>query len=310
MVYLQTEQVLIPRQVYIADRAEIRCSFDSDADFLRKEVAQKGIVQLSLDSFTSELDTSGYEIKNMQIQSVGANKYTATITFSAWKTGNIQLPDYDIGKALGLQENLYAIKFLPEEIVSITQTQSISSLREINSPLLLPGTTYKIYGIAAFTVIFIIVLIRLIVKRNSVAFFIRNRILIHKYNKNKRFTMRKLLRLRDLKLKDSECATEIQRIMRLYLEFRFDYPFTRTVSSQMMKAFYNATKNLIDGKKETACEDISQIFIRTDFIRYSSDASFENDEKDGIIGRLLNDIEDIERVEDTQDKNMEDKVNA
>ena len=43
MVYLKTEQVLLPRQVYIGDRAEIRCTFETDSPGIRNEIAQKGV---------------------------------------------------------------------------------------------------------------------------------------------------------------------------------------------------------------------------------------------------------------------------
>lgn len=297
MTYFQIQQVLVPHQVYIADNAELRCTFESDIDFLREAVSQSPIAKLSADAFVNSENLQNYDIKNIQIQSVGANRYTLVVSFVSWRTGKLQFPEYDLGKALNIKSGEYFIKFSPVDIVSITQTESITTLRDIKTPLLLPGTTYKMYGFLIVLLLVVIVTIRLIIKRNKVSLYIKNKVLLWKYNKNKKYTFRQLYKLRDNRIKDNECATEIQKIMRNYLEFRFDYPFTRTVSSEVMKGFYRATSNLIEGKKEEACEDITAIFIRTDFIRYSKDSFFEQGEREQIISRLLNDVDAIEKQE-------------
>ena len=298
MVYLKTEQILLPRQVYIGDRAEIRCTFETDSAGIRNEAAQKGTIELSKDCFTQELDSLAYDIKKVTVESGRYNNYTLVITMNAWHTGKIQLPDYDIGFALNCEAETYVVKFSPVEIVSITQEESISTIRDMHSPLLLPGTTYKLYGAAISLVLFIILLVRVIIKRHKVSFFFKNKILMWRYNKNRKQTFRALMKLQqNSKITDAEVSMGIQNIMRSYLEFRFDYPFTKKVSSELLKSFYEATNNLISEKKIPACEDITQVFIRTDYIRYSKESSFERGEKEQLISRLLNAIDILETEE-------------
>ncbi|MBP5568526.1 MAG: hypothetical protein J6X54_04815 [Treponema sp.] len=298
MVYLKTEQVLLPRQVYIGDRAEIRCTFETDSPGIRNEIAQKGVIELSTECFAGERNLSLYDIKKVTIESGSYNKYTLVVTFNAWHTGKIQLPDYDIGYAINADRETYLVKFNPVEIVSITQEESISTIRDMHSPLLLPGTTYKLYAAAISLVLFIILLIRVIVKRQKVSFFFKNRILMWRYNKNKKQTIRALTKLKqNSKLLDSEVSMRIQNILRAYLEFRFDYPFTKKVSSEILMGFYEATNSMISEKKLPACEYITQVFIRTDYIRYSKDSSFERGEKDDLITNLLQAIEVLETEE-------------
>ena len=300
MVYLKTEQILLPRQVYIGDRAEIRCTFESDSAGIRNGVAEKGAMELSKDCFAGELASLEYDIKKITIESGNYNQYTLVVTLNAWHTGKIQLPDYDIGFALNCEAETYMVKFLPVDIVSITETQSISTIRDMHAPLLLPGTTYKLYGAIIFLVLFIILLVRLIIKRHKVSFFFKNRLLMWRYNKNKKQTFRALMKIKqNTKMPDNEVSMSLQNIMRSYLEFRFDYPFTKKVSSEILKSFYEATNNMISQKKVPACIDITGVFIRTDYVRYSNEVSFESGEKEQLISRLLNAIEILETEEVT-----------
>lgn len=299
MVYLQTQQVLVPRQVYIGDKAEIRVSFEVDSVLLRNTIAQKGNIELSKEFFATELDESRCDVKSVSISSTGYNQYSFVVSFTPWRTGNLEIPAFDLGAALNSDAEIYVISFTSQEIISLSKSQGMSTLREMNAPLLLPGTTYKIYGAILGFVILLIVVFRLVIKRKSLMFFINNQRLIWKYNKNKKMTFKKFIKLEQAKnLTDGQVATEIQKIMRSYLEFRFDYPFTKTLASEMMNAFYAATSDLLSDAKVPACEDISALFIRTDYIRYGKNMTFNTSEKQQIISRLMNDIEIIEKPEE------------
>lgn len=299
MVFIQSQQILVPRQVFIGDRAEIRCTFEVDSVLLRNTIAQKGNIELSKEFFITPLDETKYEINSVQITSTSYNQYSLVVSFVPWRTGNMELPAYDIGAALNSDAEVYVIGFNPQDIVSISKTQGQTILKEMNSPLLLPGTTYKIYGAIIAVILLFIITIRMIMKRKSLMFFINNQILLRKYNKNKKLAFKQLIKLEQARgLKDGEVATEIQKIMRSYLEFRFDYPFTKTLASEMLNAFYKATSDLLSEKKVPACEEISALFIRTDYIRYGKNIAFENGEKQQIISRLMNAIETIEKPEE------------
>ena len=184
------------------------------------------------------------------------------------------------------------------EVISITKTESLSTLRDIQSPLLLPGTTYKIYGLIILLLILFALMVRIIMKRKALAFFFKNEVLLWKYKKNKKATIRQLLKLEQVKtMADSQIAREIQKITRSYLEFRFDYPFTKLVSSEIMEGFNKATCNLMSDKKIFAAEEIVRIFVRTDYVRYGENVSFKREEKHQLISALINSIEVLEAVD-------------
>ena len=82
---------------------------------------------------------------------------------------------------------------------------------------------------------------------------------------------------------------------------RFDYPFTKAVSSEIMPGFYKATGGLLSEKKEEAFGDIAATFIRTDYIRYKTGASFETDEVIVLIEKLIKNIETLELIENKEE---------
>lgn len=288
MIAIETEQILVPKQVYIGDKAELRCTFSSTTE-------------LRMSGFCSEIDYSKYDIKDVQLLPSGNNFYTFIITFVPWRTGEIVFPDYSLGS------NELILHFNPVKIVSITEKDSITTLKDSVSPLLLPGTVYKLYTGVICLVIVLIVGIRLIVKHKKVAFFINNLIIQHKNKKNKRKAIKSLEKIKNNnEISDHDVAGEIQKIMRNYLEKRFCFPFSKIVTSEMSQSFLKITNNLLSEEKQNACDEIINIFVRTDYIRYSSCPKFLENERIELIDKLISYIEIIEKTQSEDDSEKVD----
>ncbi len=305
MQTITPQQILLPKKVHIGDTAELQCNFNSGSATL-KELTANGIYELSLVSYPAAKNDSVYDIKSINISPAGIDFYKLTITFVPWETGEIQFP------SLTLEEAELTLEFLPIQIASLISADDTktTSLRDTAAPLLLPGTAYKLYGSIALVILLLIILIRIIVKRQSLLFFIKTKQLLRKYKKNKKHTIKQLRQLlatnTNSKLpKDSDQSTaeKIQKIMRIYLEVRFDYPFTRTATSEMMKSWQTTTGGLLSDSKEEAFDDITASFIRTDYIRFSKSGSFNSEEKNEIIEKLINRIELLEKEEKPEGEN-------
>lgn len=281
------QQILVPKKVYIGDTAELRCSFNSGNSFL-KELTASGTSELSLVSYNKS--TSDYDIKSISLSPAGVDFYQLTVTFTPWKTGQIQL------SSLELENAELLIEFQPVQIVSLISTDSTNAetLRDTAAPLLLPGTTYKLYAGLAVFVIFLIVLTRVIIKRESLLFYLRTKRLLHKYKKNKKQAIRSLRELSAQQAADSLIAEKLQKLLRSYLEVRFDFPFTKTVTSEMMQAWQKVSGGLLSDEKTEAFGEIAAAFIRTDFIRYSKGGSFEKNELVQLVEKLITNIDILE----------------
>lgn len=319
MASITPQQILVPKKVYIGDAAELRCTFNSPSSAL-KELTINGSAEVSTHSeFSTHSDLSAssepsassadYEINSITLAPAGVDFYQLSLNFVPWKTGLIEFPN------LILED--VTIVFEPVQIVSLVSADNLNttSLHDTAAPLLLPGTTYKLYGTLATIIILMIILIRLFIKRKSLLFYINTRRLLQKYKKNKKQTIRSLYKIADEAensgnsqnpaLSAKASAEKIQKTLRNYLEVRFDFPFTHAAASEIMPGFYKTTGGLLSEKKEEAFGEIASSFVRTDFIRYSSDAVFEKDELNRLIEKLVTQIETLETIE--KDKSEEAK---
>lgn len=302
MTGIDTQQILLPKKVYIGDSAELRCTFNSNSLYLKDFVGSES-VSLSLNAFTQELNSQDYNIQKITLSSAGVDYYQLSITFVPWKTGTIILPPYNVSANFDTSNPLTSfsladqieINFEPVNIVSIVEQNQVQGLSPSAPPMLLPGTSYKLYSALIIFVLFILLLIRSITKREEIAFFIRHKKLLWKYKKNRRLTIRALESLlkpvskKNPAKNDKEFAEAIQKILRNYLEVRFEYPFSKTVTSGFMGAFHKIFggtedfSSLMSEEKENACIKMTGIFTRSDYIRYSAGAALDEAERRDII---------------------------
>lgn len=297
MATISPQQILIPKKVYIGDTAELRCTFNSPDPFL-KQLTSSGTAELPLVSQSTEPQEE-YVIKNISLSPSGIDFYQLTITFIPWKTGELLFPSMEI------EGSDIVLEFQPIQIVSLIANESTntSTIRDTAAPLLLPGTTYKLYGTLSVFVIFLLICIRIILKRKNILFYINQKRLLKKYKKNKKQTIRNLYKIADeaeaAKIDDQTAAENLQKSLRTYLEIRFDYPFTHTVASEIMQGWQTATGGLLSDTKTEAFGNIAASFIRTDFIRYSKNGKFEENELINLIEKIISQIQILEQNEES-----------
>ena len=306
MATISPQQILIPKKVYIGDTAELRCTFNSPDPFL-KQLTSSGTAELPLVSQSTKPQEE-YVIKNISLSPSGIDFYQLTITFIPWKTGDLLFPSMEI------EGSDIVLEFQPIQIVSLIANESTntSTIRDTAAPLLLPGTTYKLYGTLSVFVIFLLICIRIILKRKNILFYINQKRLLKKYKKNKKQTIRNLYKIADeaeaAKIDDQTAAENLQKSLRTYLEIRFDYPFTHTVASEIMQGWQTATGGLLSDTKTEAFGNIAASFIRTDFIRYSKNGKFEENELINLIEKIISQIQILEQNEESLSGSNSDNI--
>lgn len=306
MATILPQQILIPKKVYIGDTAELRCTFNCPDPFL-KQLTSSGTTELPLVSQSAESQEE-YVIKNISLSPSGIDFYQLTITFIPWKTGELLFPSMEI------EGSDIVLEFQPIQIVSLiaNENTNTSTIRDTAAPLLLPGTTYKLYGTLSVFVIFLLICIRIILKRKNILFYINQKRLLKKYKKNKKQTIRNLYKIADeaeaAKIDDQTAAENLQKSLRTYLEIRFDYPFTHTVASEIMQGWQTATGGLLSDTKTEAFGNIAASFIRTDFIRYSKNGKFEENELINLIEKIISQIQILEQNEESLSGSNSDNI--
>lgn len=306
MATISPQQILIPKKVYIGDTAELRCTFNSPDPFL-KQLTSSGTAELPLVSQSTEPQEE-YVIKNISLSPSGIDFYQLTITFIPWKTGELLFPSMEI------EGSDIVLEFQPIQIVSLIANENTNTytIRDTAAPLLLPGTTYKLYGTLSVFVIFLLICIRIILKRKNILFYINQKRLLKKYKKNKKQTIRNLYKIADeaeaAKIDDQTAAENLQKSLRTYLEIRFDYPFTHTVASEIMQGWQTATGGLLSDTKTEAFGNIAASFIRTDFIRYSKNGKFKENELINLIEKIISQIQILEQNEESLSGSNSDNI--
>jgi len=288
------QQMMIPRTVYVGDTAQLHINFSSKEDLYKLlETTQKGTIEVSQDNFERPLDNTKYTVKQLLLTRTGndaggQSKYELTIIFVPWITGNIKFPPYKITKGIIL---------VPSEITvdSIFNAPKVSrKFAENRGPLLIPGTTYRILFKILIHGILLILIIVALCKWKNISLCYKNFKLKLRYKKNRRHAVSILVRIRDSNSTDKIKAERIQRVLRHYLTVRFGYNFARSGASEIWAGFENIFQGLLSEAKEEAVEELTGIFTRTDYVRYSANASFGKKEIESLTASLIKIIDTLE----------------
>ena len=266
-----TTQVVMPKTIYVGDRAELRYTFRSAVDFFADMNDSALSRKIALKSLPFETDTDDYTILDASLERNGL-LYTFRLFFIPWNTGSIDFPMFDISAAVyGGAAAPFIIDVQSVEVSSILQDQDEAQLRESMGPLLLPGTMYALYFAALLSVILLIVIFRLVVKRESVRDAYKTWKLLRLYAKNAKELYRSLKRLERAgkKIDDAEFCTELQQLIRRYLDFRFGYRFSAVSSPAIMDTFEKIMAGAMSEKTQSGAMSLAAVLRRTDYVRYA-----------------------------------------
>ena len=266
-----TTQVVMPKTIYVGDRAELRYTFRSAVDFFADMNDSILSRKIPLKSLPFETDTDDYTILDASLERNGL-LYTFRLFFIPWNTGSIDFPMFDISAAVyGGAAAPFIIDVQSIEVSSILQDQDEAQLRESMGPLLLPGTMYALYFAALLSVILLIVIFRLVVKRESVRDAYKTWKLLRLYAKNAKELYRSLKRLERAgkKIDDAEFCTELQQLIRRYLDFRFGYRFSAVSSPAIMDTFEKIMAGAMSEKTQSGAMSLAAVLRRTDYVRYA-----------------------------------------
>lgn len=266
-----TTQVVMPKTIYVGDRAELSYTFRSAVDFFADMNDSILSRKIPLKSLPFETDTDDYTILDASLERNGL-LYTFRLFFIPWNTGSIDFPMFDISAAVyGGAAAPFIIDVQSVEVSSILQDQDEAQLRASMGPLLLPGTMYALYFAALLSVILLIVIFRLVVKRESVRDAYKTWKLLRLYAKNAKELYRSLKRLERAgkKIDDAEFCTELQQLIRRYLDFRFGYRFSAVSSPAIMDTFEKIMAGAMSEKTQSGAMSLAAVLRRTDYVRYA-----------------------------------------
>lgn len=283
------QQVLIPKEVFVGDKARIEYSFRSPVDFfaMADPSCINGdtlVFDVNQKIFTDLADRC--TVTQVMLLRNGL-AYSFVVDLIPWKPGSIDFEVFNLtqmcidSKSRGdepgeseqevdPQQMVYKIDMVPITIESIMEKLGTSTIRPTASPILVPGTKTILYLIVA-GVIFLLVLIAVVILRFSHILksieHMRERFGFFRNAHGSKRRMRVLLNRKNVS--DVDFAAEWQRIMKQYLEYRFSYPFGAVTSKRIALKIKEINGNSLSAGQENAVDYLTALFIRTDYIRYA-----------------------------------------
>lgn len=282
----EVKQVLIPRDVFIADLGQIQFSFYSSFDYFKnadKKQIKDGRLYIDSEKMSSYLvDKEICKIQETVLERSGNGNYALLISLIPWKAEEIRFKEFYLEDLCEnhsdeeASENrinaspVFLIKLKPVKILSLVDKLNEHNLRPAKSPATLPGTNYFLWGFSILGVLLISGIFIVIIKFPQITSKYRKIAAKNKFRKNARDTCRRLKIILRKKLDDKDFAQEVQIVVRKYLEFRFNTSFASVTVNRMFAKIQEVTGNMMSESAAEAAESIVSFFVRTNYIRFAS----------------------------------------
>lgn len=254
-------------------------------------------IELRADSEFFKSHENDFAVKEIFLEKTNSD-YTLSLKVVPWKTGYLIIPPFDLLSLLHEAKNSqtkkksrnFMITLKPIPINSLAEKNAVSDFRPQAAPKTLPGTLIFLAVRIGIYIFLIFAAIFAILKIPATAKIIWNFAYLFSLRKNSRKTAKKLKNLLSSSEKikhDKDFAQNLQNILRDFLKKRF----SRNFSSVSTNAIYQEFENLLGGElsefQDAAVENLIEVFFRTDFIRYSPNAAFQDGEREKIILKSL-----------------------
>ena len=243
-----------------------------------------------------KIDSLACTVEKFEL-SVSGNLLTSQVNCVPWQLGKISYPTIK----LNLENIILEIPGSEFTVSSILEATGETSVKPAMGPILLPGTTYVVYGSIFLGIVFLSLLIFTLTKSSKIIRFFKNIIIARRYKKNykKSLGMLKKLGKNSQNISYKEFAEELQKIMRNYFAFRFSDKIYNLATAEIV-GWFNSVYNLIlPEQAEESIHLFYEIMLRCDFLRFSgnsvADGNFKENENIELIQKASKVMELIEK---------------
>lgn len=274
------QQIIFPKEIFVGDTANLKFNFRTNIDiyaFVNKYAVKNDVISIDVEDEKFKSFCENCTFKKFDIIRSGLN-YTVDIVFIPWTTGEVDFETIDLISYLYEDEDnpselKFYIDFIPFTISSLSESLGVSTLKPPAPPFTVPGTNYWIWSLIIAIVIILILAGMISAKMPKIIAAYERWKKQAGYSRNARVAVVDLSKLlRKKSITDSSFAELWQKIVRRYLNYRFNHSFSSVPSSAITDAIRNLTGEMIPEEQQAALETLSQKFIRTDYIRFAHDS--------------------------------------
>ena len=311
---------VMPKDVYVGDEAEIRFEFsfaeklfEGDSPLLNArafaDVSDMSDISPGSRSEKKELKriffTDDYTIQSLRLKG-SPPSYVLSLVFIPWKTGEIDIPAFDLSPVLGLSVRPFLTDIPPVHIQSITEKTGEKQLRPVKGPIIIPGTTYAVFAFCAVLLLFFAVVTALLIRFALIRGFFQAFFERMFSSQSFRAVCRELLFLekRGQALPAGVFCTRLSSLIRRYLENRFSYPFTAKTSPELVPAFSEFFAHSASERSYAYMQELYEVCARCDYIRFSGESVFSREERIDSVQRVRSALLYFEQPEEREAENQ------
>lgn len=302
----QDLQIAFPKTAFTGDTVEIKYIFHSDANIFPDEFfksSAKFSMRTDYDIFENHKDD--FALKEIFLEKLGSD-YTLTMKIVPWEPGYLLLPAFNLSALaqFSAKKNAdesdffmnssnfapFMVSLKPIQINSIAEKYKSVDFQAQAAPQLLPGTSLYLAVMILFYLFLIFTVIFLLLKFSVAAKGIEKIKYLFSLKKNSRKTAKKLKKLLKNSEKiqdDKEFARIFQQILRDYLNKRFSRDFSSIPTNALYSEFLEIACGELSEIQENAVELLTEIFFRTDYVRYSQNPKFQSGERESLVSKSL-----------------------
>ncbi len=264
-----TDVTLSPPLIFVGDIAELTYDYKTDA----------AVTECSANA--SELSTDEVTVlsASLTVRSLGnaftgsKNRVTVTLQFIPWQSGTVSVKAIPQGFFKECPE-LEIIEIPPFTVQSILEQTGETELKAMRPPLVVPGTTYAVYGLLIFAVLVFISLIIFAFRFEKVKDFFSTVFYSRFHSKNYRIHLKQVNKLRrTLEQGDDKFfAQRIQQILRSYLSGKYNEKFLAMTTKEILE----------DAELKETGTDVESLLSKTDAIRFAGKTLKQNTENNKL----------------------------
>ncbi len=264
VIISEMQVTVLPRDVFVGDAMEIRCTFSCDValipdGLLSVEITPVEIQNLTVDSITLQRAGSSYMVSMLCVP---------------WCVGFIDIPPFVVSEHSNEKSASVSIDIPEINVKSIVNYTGVTELRPAKAPLLIPGTTWVIYLLSIVGIILLVVLVVILVRfrtfRKKARTIVSSFITIKNYHSLK-YHMKKLTKSKK-PITDKQFADIVSHMIREYISCRFSYNFRSETPAGVVEAFERISSGLFSVEAGEAIQMMSEVLVRCDYVRFAGDS--------------------------------------
>ncbi len=297
-VEIKTSVLMSPVEAFVGDEIILNCTFSSSVEI--PLIQEEYIFNTT---FLSDISNDSLSVTKAVLSKKDLN-YQLQLQCIPWKSGPITIEAFSLSPYIENLSQPVVLKIPFFEIQSVIAKTGKNQMQKSKAPVVIPGTTWIVYGIVILAFLLVAGLIIVIVKLESVTGFFA---LI-----SRRFSLSKMYRKLDKgllhleqnkdQITDMEFATNLVLLARTYLSLRFSPQFNKVTSVELFPFFDELTGNTTSDTAKYNIEQLSVLFVRCDFLRFAGDAAnkapLTSEEKETLIQKVRNICKYFEKEEE------------